>query len=160
MSALAAISVGDTHDYGSHTFTAAEIKAFATAFDPQLFHMDEEAGKNSQFGGLVASGWHTAAVMMKLRVAYMTRAVEAALRRGEPPLRFGPSPGFDDLKWLKPVYAGDTITYTDRVVAKRETRSRPGWAIVSMETTGTNQKGEIVFSVVGHVFAETGESAL
>jgi acyl dehydratase len=156
MTGYAAIAVGDTHDYGSHTFTAEEIKTFAGAFDPQAFHIDEEAGRQSKFGGLVASGWHTAAMMMKLRVAYMTRAVETAIRRGEPPLRFGPSPGFDDLKWLKPVYAGDTITYVDKVIAKRETRSRPGWAIVSMETTGTNQKGEVVFSVVGHVFAETG----
>jgi acyl dehydratase len=156
MSAYAAIAVGDTFDYGSHTFTAEEIKTFAGAFDPQPFHIDEEAGSNSQFGGLVASGWHTAAMMMKLRVAYMTRAVEMARSMDTPVIRFGPSPGFDDLKWLKPVYAGDTISYVDKVVAKRETRSRPGWAIVSMETTGTNQKGEVVFSVVGHVFAETG----
>lgn len=156
MSAYAAIAVGDIHDYGSHTFTAEEIKTFAGAFDPQPFHIDEEAGRDSQFGGLVASGWHTAAMMMKLRVAYMTRAVETARALNAPAVRFGPSPGFDDLKWLKPVYAGDTISYVDKVVAKRETRSRPGWAIVSMETTGTNQKGEVVFSVVGHVFAETG----
>ncbi len=156
MSAYAAIAVGDIYDYGSHTFTAEEIKTFAGAFDPQPFHIDEEAGKSSQFGGLVASGWHTAAVMMKLRVAYLTRAIEAARARNVPAIRFGPSPGFDDLKWLKPVYAGDTITYTDKVIGKRETRSRPGWAIVSMETTGTNQKGEVAFSVIGHVFAETG----
>lgn len=158
MTGYAAIAVGDIHEYGSHTFTAEEIKTFAGAFDPQPFHIDEEAGKQSQFGGLVASGWHTAAVMMKLRVAYMTRAIEISRVRGDRPVRFGPSPGFDDLKWLKPVYAGDTITYSDKVLAKRETRSRPGWAIVTMETTGANQKGEIVFSIVGHVFVETGEA--
>lgn len=155
MSAFARIAVGDVHDYGSHTFTAAEIKAFAGAFDPQPFHLEEAAAAASRFAGLVASGWHTAAIMMKLRVAYMTREIEAAAARGEPAIRFGPSPGFDDLRWLKPVYAGDTITFVDRVTAKRESRSRPGWGIVTMETTGTNQKGEAVFSVVGHIFAAT-----
>jgi acyl dehydratase len=157
MSAFARIAVGDIHDYGAHTFTAADIKAFARAFDPQPFHIDEAAAAESQFGGLVASGWHTAAIMMKLRVAYLSREIDAAAARGESAIQFGPSPGFDDLKWLRPVYAGDTISFVDRVTAKRESRSRPGWGIITMATSGTNQKGEAVFSIVGHIFAATGD---
>jgi len=152
-SAYERVAVGDVHQFGSHTFTAEEIKRYANAFDPQRFHVDEAAGAESHFGGLAASGWHTAAVMMKLRVAYFARETERATARGEPVPRFGPSPGFDDLKWMRPVNAGDTITFTDRIVAKRETKSRPGWGIVSTETTGVNQRGEPVFSIIGHVFA-------
>jgi acyl dehydratase len=157
MSAYNRIAVGDVHEYGAHTFTTDEIKRYARAFDPQRFHVDEGAAAETHFGTLSASGWHTAAVMMKLRVAYFTRETERALARGEPPPRFGPSPGFDDLKWLKPVRAGDTISFSDRIIAKRESRSRPGWGIVSMETTGVNQHGEPVFTMTGHVFAEIGE---
>jgi acyl dehydratase len=147
------IAVGDVHDYGSHTFTAEEIKRFARAYDPQAFHVDEAAGAASHFAGLAASGWHTAAVMMKLRVAYFVKEAERAAGRGETYPRFGPSPGFDDLKWLKPVVAGDTIAFADKVIAKRESKTRPGWGIVSLATTGVNQRGEPVFSVIGHVFA-------
>jgi len=156
-SAYERVAVGDVHQFGSHTFTAEEIKRFAKAFDPQTFHLDEEAAAQSQFGKLAASGWHTTAVMMKLRVAYLTREMEKAAARGEPALRFGPSPGFDDLKWILPVHAGDTLTFTDAIVAKRHSKSRPGWGIVSMTTTAVNQRGETVFSVTGHVFAATGE---
>ena len=152
MPAFEAIAVDDSYDFGAHVFGAEEIKRFASLYDPQRFHMDEEAAAKSLLGGLCASGWHTTAVMMKLMVRYFTAAAEAATARGEPAPALGPSPGFDDLKWLKPVYAGDEIRYAGRIVAKRETESRPGWGIISMEVTGTNQKGEPVFAYTGHVF--------
>jgi acyl dehydratase len=152
MPAFEAIAIDDRYDFGSHVFTAEEIKRFASVYDPRRFHMDEEAAAKSRLGGLCASGWHTAAVMMKLMVRYFTAAAEAAAARGEPAPALGPSPGFDDLKWLKPVYAGDEITYAGRIVEKRETKSRPGWGIISMEVTGANQKGEPVFAYTGHVF--------
>jgi acyl dehydratase len=152
------IAVGDVHDYGSHTFTAEEIKRFARAYDPQAFHVDEAAGAASHFAGLAASGWHTAAVMMKLRVAYFVKEAERAAGRGETYPRFGPSPGFDDLKWKKPVNAGDTITFSDKVIARRASKSRPGWSIVTFEAVGVNQRGETVFSMTGHVFAAIGDS--
>jgi len=145
--------VGERSEMGRHTFNEKEIVDFAKQFDPQPFHLDAAAAAKTPFGGLVASGWHTAAVMMKLRVAYMTRAIESARTRNTPVVRFGPSPGFDDLKWLKPVYAGDEIAFSGTIVAKRQSRSRPGWGIVSIETTGVNQKGEPVFAYTGHVFA-------
>ncbi len=87
------------------------IKTFARAYDPQPFHLDEEAGKRSLFGGLAASGWHTASVYMKLLVAYLKDLTEAAEARGEPVAQSGPSPGFKNLKWPRPVLAGDTVTY-------------------------------------------------
>jgi acyl dehydratase len=151
------LTVGDVHHYGAHTFTAEEIKRFAGAYDPQAFHLDEAEAARSQFGKLAASGWHTTAVMMKLRVAYLAREAEKAAARGEPVLRFGPSPGFDNLKWIRPVHAGDTLTFTDEVTAKRKSQSRPGWGIVTMATKAVNQRGETAFSMTGHVFAATGE---
>lgn len=148
------LAIGGSHDFGAHTFTAEEIKRFATLYDPQYFHVDEEAAAASLLGGLCASGWHTASVMMGLFSRYFGREIERAAARGHdvPPL--GPSPGFDDLKWPKPVYPGDTVTFVGRVADKRESRSRPGWGIVSIETSGTNQNGDAVFSYTGHVFVK------
>ena len=155
MSAFDRIAIGDLHALGSHTFTAEGIKRFASAYDPQPFHLDHEAGKASIFGGLCASGWHTASVMMSLFVSTVAREAGERMSRGEPTLRFGPSPGFDDLKWLKPIYPGDTVAFSGRVAEKRPSRSRPGWGILSMEVTGTNQAGEPVFSMMSRVFVGT-----
>lgn len=143
MSDFNSIAIGATAEIGTYDFTAERIKHFAREWDPQHFHVDEAAAAKSPFGALCASGWHTASVMMRLQVDFFTR-------RGGP--RFGPSPGFDDLKWLRPVYAGDRVTYSARVVAKRRSRSRPAMGIVSTEFTGANQNGEPVFSMTAHVF--------
>jgi acyl dehydratase len=150
------IAIGDTHVFGSKTFTADSIKRFAEKYDPQAFHLDETAAKQSGFGRLCASGWHTASAMMRLLVDYFDSVEARARAAGEPYLVSGPSPGFDDLRWPHPVYAGDTVTYTARIVAKRPSRSRPGWGLLSMTTTGVNQYGRQVFSVTTHVFVETG----
>ena len=156
MNAYERIAVGDTHVFGSNTFTAESIRRFAQKYDPQPFHLDEEAAKQSNFGRLCASGWHTASAMMRLLVDYFDRAEARARAAGEPHLVSGPSPGFDDLRWPYPVYAGDTVTYTARIVAKRPSRSRPGWGLLSMTTTGVNQNNRQVFAVTTHVFVETG----
>lgn len=147
-----AITVGDVHDFGAHTFSVDEIKRFAALYDPQRFHIDEEAAAESLLGGLCASGWHTAAVMMGLQARYFGRVMEQAASSGQPTAPLGPSPGFDDLKWMKPVFPGDTVTFKGQVTAARPSESRQGWGIVSVETTGTNQNDEAVFSYVGHVF--------
>jgi acyl dehydratase len=144
--------VGTRLDLGRHTFTADSIKTFATLYDPQPFHMDEAAARLSSFGGLCASGWHTAAVWMKLMVAARQRESEAAEARGETPGQMGPSPGFNDLKWLKPVYAGDTITYATEVIEVRASRSKPDWGLMRSLNTGVNQHGVPVFSFIGNVF--------
>ena len=151
--------VGSTHDFGAHTFGRDEIVRFATLYDPQHFHVDEEAAGASLLGGLCASGWHTASVMMGLFSRYFAREIERARATGRQTLPLGPSPGFDDLKWMKPVFPGDRIAFTGTVKAKRESRSRPRWGIVSIETVGVNQAGEPVFAYTGHVFVARGEAS-
>ena len=132
------IEVGARRELGSYTFTADEIKRFAAQFDPQPFHLDEEAAKRSHFGGLVASGWHTASVFMKLQ-SRLINQIGADVRKA------GPSPGFRKLRWLKPVFAGDTLTYATEVVRKRELATRPQWGIVFSHITAFNQLGELVY---------------
>jgi len=148
------IAVSERHLIGSHLFTAEEIKRFAVAFDPQPFHTDEKEAERSHFGRLCASGWHTLAVWMKLNVREMQRSVRNLEMAGTPVARLGPSPGFDQLKWLKPVYAGDTISFETEVIAKKPSRSRPEWGLVSFRNSGRNQAGDEVISFIGHVFVE------
>lgn len=138
------IKIGDRTELGAHTFTAEEIKRFARQFDPQPFHLDEEAAKQSHFGGLVASGWHTASIFMKLQ-SRMINEIGADVRKS------GPSPGHRNLRWLKPVYAGDTLTYSAEVVRKRELASRPEWGIVFSHITAVNQRDELVYEFEGSV---------
>jgi acyl dehydratase len=154
MKYLEDIRVGDKADLGSHTFTAEEIKSFAARFDPQPFHLDEAAAARSHFGGLVASGWHTGSICIRLIVQNRLREEEAMQARGEAVGRTGPSPGFRDLKWLKPVYAADTITFASEVIETRELRSRPDKGLVFARNTGTNQEGVLVFSFISVVFVD------
>lgn len=144
--------VGDRADIGSQVFTAEAIKTFARAYDPQLFHIDENAAKQSHFGALCASGWHTSATWMRLMVLYRRRQAEALAERGEPIPVLGPSPGFREMKWFKPVFAGDTISYATEVVDKRASISRPEWGLVGFLNSGTNQHGETVVSFVSTAF--------
>ena len=144
--------IGERVDIGTHRFTADEIKAFAKAYDPQLFHVDEEVAKASHFGALCASGWHTASTWMRLMVQHRRRQAEILAARGEPVPTLGPSPGFRDLRWFKPVYAGDTISYDTEVVDKRASISRPQWGLVGFRNSGTNQHGEKVVSFTSTAF--------
>jgi len=154
MKFLEDIRVGDKTALGSHTFTAEEIKTFAQAFDPQPFHLDEAAAARSHFGGLVASGWHTGSVCIRLIVQNRMRQEEAMRARGEPVGRTGPSPGFRELKWIRPVYAGDTITFASEVIEARPVESRPDKGLVFARNTGTNQAGELVFSFISALFVD------
>ena len=145
------LEIGERRELGSYLFTAGEIIAFAGIYDPQPFHIDAEAAKHSSFGGLVASGWHTAAVWMMLMIAERDR--QASLHpAGTTGPQLGSSPGFRNLKWLKPVYAGDTLSYSTEVIDKRETRSRPGWGLVFNRNSAINQKGDLAFQFDGCVF--------
>lgn len=146
------MDVGQRREFGAFTFTAEAIKTFAAQFDPQRFHLNEEEGRDSLFGGLAASGWHVGSVCMKLLVADTQRQMKEAAARGEPVAVWGPSPGFRDLRWLKPVLAGDTISFASEIVAKRTSESRPNWGILQARQTGTNQHGELVYSVVSTAF--------
>ena len=113
------IHVGRRREVGSFTFTADEIKRFARKYDPQRFHLSEEEGRKSLFGGLAASGWHVASVCMRLMVLSTQRLAKEAAARGETVAASGPSPGFNDLRWIKPVMAGDTISFVSEVESKR-----------------------------------------
>ena len=148
------ISVGDRMELGTHVFTADDIKRFAAQYDPQEFHMDEAAAAKSHFGALCASGWHTVAVWMNLRVQRGKREDAERAARGETIAKHGPSPGFRDLRWLRPVYVGDTITYASEVVETRVTKTRPGWGLVFSRNTGVNQNGDMVLSFIGSGFVE------
>ena len=138
--------IGERRELGSFTFTAEDIKRFARQFDPQRFHLSEEEGRNSLFGGLAAAGWHVAAVYMKLLVADAQRSSREAAARGEEVAVAGPSPGFRELRWIKPVLAGDTISFASEIETKRVSESRPEWGIIQARNRGTNQRGEAVFS--------------
>src|SRR6476620_6632258 len=133
-------------EIGSFTFSADSIKKFAAQFDPQTFHLDEEAGRKSLFGGLAASGWHVGSVCMKLLVADGQRLMKEAASRGEELAVWGPSPGCREPRWLKPVLAGDTISFSSVVETKRTSDKRPEWGILQARNSGTNQRGEPVYS--------------
>jgi acyl dehydratase len=146
------IEVGQRRELGSFTFTADGIKKFAGQFDPQRFHLDEEEGKKSLFGGLAASGWHVGCVCMKLLVADGQRQAKEAAARGEEVAVLGPSPGFSELRWIRPVLAGDTISFASEIETKRNSEKRPEWGILQARNTGTNQRGELVFSLLATAF--------
>ena len=146
------IEVGHGREFGSFTFTADAIKVFAAKFDPQRFHLDEEEGRNSLFGGLAASGWHVGSVCMKLLVADGQRQAREIAARGEKVAMWGPSPGFRELRWIRPVLAGDTISFASEIEALRSSSSRPEWGIVEARNSGINQRGELVFSMIAIAF--------
>jgi acyl dehydratase len=148
------IEVGQRRELGSFTFTAELIKRFASQYDPQRFHLDEEEGRKSLFGGLAASGWHVAAVCMKLLVADGQRQAKEAAARGEKVAAWGPSPGFRELRWVRPVLAGDTISFSSEVESLRSSAKRPEWGILQARNTGTNQRGELVYSFLATGFVQ------
>ncbi|MBO0905917.1 MaoC/PaaZ C-terminal domain-containing protein [Jiella sonneratiae] len=147
--------VGEPVTLGSHRFTAEDIVRFARQYDPQPFHLDPEAAKASVLGGLCASGWHTAAACMRLNVEYRYRKVAEWIAAGNPVPRIGPSPGFRNMRWPKPVFAGDRVTFTQTVTEKRRSETRPGWGLLSFVTSGVNDDGEEVFAFDGVAFQGT-----
>ncbi|TAK47069.1 MAG: MaoC family dehydratase [Xanthobacteraceae bacterium] len=144
--------VGDVFELGDHTFTAASIRAFAGQFDPDPCHLDEEAGRRSPYGAMTASGWHVAVVWMRLMVDYRTREDAELRRRGEPTTDSSVSPGMRRMRWIRPVHAGDTITYRSTIVALRPSASRPEWGLCEWRNAGFNQRGEEVLSFLSTGF--------
>ena len=139
------IVLDEVFDLGAHTFSESEIIAFAKAYDPQYFHVDPALAVHSHFGGIVASGWHTAAVGHRKMVDALD-AEEARLRAaGETPGVSGPSPGGSKIAFDNPVRPGDTIAYTLSVYDKRLSNSLPGWGLLFNRMTGINQRGEHVY---------------
>ena len=148
------LHVGERVQLGSYLFTAEDIKTFASQYDPQRFHIDEDEAKKSPYGALIASGWHTGSIWMRKLVDHHKAEIEALRQRGEAIPALGPSPGFRELKWHKPVFAGDTVTYAVEVIAKRLSRSRPRFGIIETLASGDNQNGVGVISFISTTFIE------
>src|SRR4051812_42555360 len=146
------IEIGHRREIGAYTFTAESIKTFAAKFDPQRFHLDEEEGKNSLFGGLAASGWHVGSACMSLLVADGQRLAREAASRGEEVAVWGPSPGFRDLRWIRPVLRGAIVPYVTVVRAKRIAASLPGWGILAARAAVPTHRGEVVYTITASAF--------
>ena len=150
------LRVGRQISLGEHTFTEDDIIAFARQYDPQPFHVDPIAARDSLFGGLVASGWHTASIWMRLMADYQRRQAREGheLAPGERQPRFGISPGFKQLRWLQPVRPGDTLRFSARITGKTRLNSRPEWGLIDSRNEAVNQNGALVMSFIGQVFVE------
>jgi acyl dehydratase len=133
-------AVGESRDFGRYVVTAKEIKDFAQEFDPQPFHLDEAAARNTLFGGLAASGWHTAAMTMRL-------LVESDLK----PAGGIVGAGFDEFRWPRPVRPGDELHLEAEVLEVRPSKSRPEQGMVKLRTTTLNQRNEPVQVSVGNL---------
>ncbi|MCR9135802.1 MAG: MaoC family dehydratase [Alphaproteobacteria bacterium] len=156
MSALDAFVPGERMDYGEHVFTAEEIIAFATKYDPQPFHIDPVAAKQSMFGALCASGWHTAAIWMKKNLEHRLVWDAQLQSTGRRLPNFGPSPGLRDMKWPTPVFVDDTIHFYNTITVARALRSKTGWGIVEMFSEGINQHDQTVISFDSAALFELG----
>lgn len=133
------LEVGQVLDLGSLSPTAEDIVAFATQFDPQPFHLSEEGGKASVFGGLCASGWHTCSLAMRLMV---TNFLHQSSSLG--------SPGLENIRWLKPVFPGDTLSLRQTVLEKRPMSKRPDVGLLRTQWEMFNQHGDQVLHMEGY----------
>lgn len=133
------LAPGSVRELGTVSVTAEEIKDFAEQFDPQPFHLDEVAGRRSIFGNLCASGWHTCALAMKLTVEnFLTESSSMG------------SPGLENLRWLKPVYPGDTLHLRHTILESRPLRTRTDTGLVRSSWEMSNQNGEMVLQMEGY----------
>lgn len=130
------LEVGAEADYGSCEVTREEVIGFARRFDPQPFHLSDEAAAQTHFGRIAASGWHTCAMTMGVIARHVVAHEQAGLG----------SPGIDELRWLKPVYPGDTLHVHGRIIDKRPSASKPDIGSFRTATTVTNQDGEKVMT--------------
>jgi acyl dehydratase len=130
--------LGESAEMGRHTFSEEEILAFGRQYDPQPFHADPAAAQDTVFGGVIASGWQTCAVAMRLMVeSYVRKTVSLG------------SPGVDNIRWLKPVRPGDTLIYKRIVIETRASMTRKGVGLVKHRYEAVNQAGELVLTMEG-----------
>lgn len=135
------LEVGSEETFGAYKVTKEEVVEFASKYDPQPFHMDEDLAKQSVFGGLCASGWHTCSMTMSLLVEHMKGNGFAGMG----------SPGVDGIRWKTPVFPGDTLSVKGEVMEKRESQSRPNLGLVKSRYRAFNQKDELVMEMVTNV---------
>lgn len=131
------IEVGGKASFGRYDVTRDEVIAFAQKYDPQPFHLSDEAAAETHFGRLAASGWHTCAMTMKMLVDEWTQDGHFSLGGN----------AVDELRWTKPVYPGDVLSVEAEVIDKREPRSRPDMGFVTYQMTVFNQKDEPVMTM-------------
>lgn len=134
--------IGDVLETASYTVTEEEIVEFATRFDPQPFHIDKAAAQKSSFGGLIASGWHSASIAMRLMV--QARGHAAGLG----------SPGIDELRWIKPVRPGDTLRVRWTLIEARRSQSKPDRGLTRSKCEMFNQNDELVMTYIGMGFVK------
>jgi acyl dehydratase len=137
--------VGTKASFGRYDVTREEVIDFASRYDPQPFHLSDEAAAQTYFGRLSASGWHTAAMAMRMAVEHMKDQRSAGLG----------SPGIDELRWLKPVYPGDVLRCETELLDKRVSRSRPDMGITKGRTIVFNQNDEAVMTFVANGLIRT-----
>lgn len=137
--------VGERAAFGRYPVTRDEVVAFARRYDPQPFHLSDAAAADTYFGRLSASGWHSCAMTMAMIVAHMDARQEASLG----------SPGVDELRWLRPVYPGDTLRCETEVLETRRSASRPDMGIVRNRTLVFNQHDEAVLSFIATLLIRT-----
>ena len=130
------LEVGAMRRFGRYDVTREEVVEFATKYDPQPFHLSDEAAAQTYFGRLSASGWHTAAMMMRMLVDSMTEISQAGLG----------SPGLDELRWLRPVYPGDRLSVETEIIDKTPSRSRPTMGSFRSRASVINQDGVTVMT--------------
>ncbi len=134
------IAIGSTSSYGHYEVTMEEVLEFAGKYDPQAFHLDNEAAAKTHFGRISASGWHTCAMTMRMMVDNMKNNAQAGLG----------SPGVDQLRWKKPVYPGDTLRVETEVLEKRRSKSRREMGIFKSRGTTYNQHDEPVLEMISN----------
>ncbi|KQO05480.1 MaoC family dehydratase [Sphingomonas sp. Leaf242] len=139
------IEVGRTASFGHYAVTREEVMDFAAKYDPQPFHLSDEAAAQTHFGRLSASGWHTCAMTMAMLVAHLKENQQAGLG----------SPGIDELKWVKPVYPGDTLRCETEVLEKRVSASRPEMGIFKSRMRVFNQDDVMVMTFVSNGLVAT-----
>jgi acyl dehydratase len=142
------VPLGEKVTLGTYTFTEDNIIAFAKKYDPQPFHVDKEAAACSPYGGLIASGWHTAAVWMKLMIAHRRARVAAGAEQTQANYV---SPGVRDIRWLKPVRPGMILTYTNENFAKRDWPTLPKFGLIEGRNEARDQDGTLVYSFINRV---------
>ncbi|MXO85257.1 acyl dehydratase [Altererythrobacter aurantiacus] len=138
------IEVGEKDAYGAYEVTREEVMDFASKYDPQPFHLDDEAASRTHFGRLSASGWHTCAMTMRMMVDHMGERRQASLG----------SPGIDQLRWKKPVYPGDTLRVEAEVLEKRQSESRPEMGFFKSLQQVFNQNDEVVLEMISNGIVE------
>jgi acyl dehydratase len=141
--------IGQKQNFGAYKVTEEEVIEFATKYDPQFFHLDHEAAKDSLFGGLCASGWHTCAMTMSMMVANMDAKGRSL-----------GSPGIDSLRWLRPVYPEDVLSVEMEVLDTTPSKSRPDIGVVLSKVSVSNQNGIVVMEFVSKGIFSRNETGL